>query len=199
MPLEASEPIGPLLRLLSWMKTPTLESVLDEYLVTASQGGDRRAMQMLVRRWNGRLTGLALRYVGDGEVARDVAQEAWVGIIRGLPRLRDPAHFRAWSYRIVANKARDFVRREQSRRRAMDGLAAVVEDGDDVAGDPPSPLREALDGMSKEQRALLSLYYGEGLSVREIGRVLGVPEGTVKSRLFHARKTLKATLDKETT
>lgn len=181
------------------MKTPTLDAVLDEYLVTASQNGDRRAMRILVARWTPRFRRLANRYVGDREAALDVAQDAWIGVIRGLDGLRDPSRFRAWSYRIVANKARDHIRREQTRRGALSGRGGPWMVELSVQDTTSVDLREAINRLSGEQRTLLWLYYGDDLSVGEIAAVLGVPRGTVKSRLFHARQALKSLLaEKET-
>jgi RNA polymerase sigma-70 factor (ECF subfamily) len=185
------------------MKTPTLDSVLDEYLVAACQQGDRRALRLLVTRWTPRFRRLAYRFVGDREAALDVTQEAWIGVVRGLNGLHDPARFRAWSYRIVANKARDHIRRERTRRKASNpgdgewpaqaGPEVLKAEGDSRQ----SRLQDAMSRLADDQTTLLSLYYGEGLSVGELGQVLGVPKGTVKSRLYHARQALKRLMEQE--
>ena len=70
------------------MKKRTLESVLDEYLVVASQNGDREALRRLVQRWNGRFTRLAYTRLKDGEAAKDVVQEAWLRALTSPPRLQ---------------------------------------------------------------------------------------------------------------
>ncbi|NIR42694.1 MAG: RNA polymerase sigma factor, partial [Gemmatimonadetes bacterium] len=92
------------------MNERTPASVLDEYLVVESQLGDRVAFARLVDRWHARLLRHAYHYTQDGEAARDVAQESWIAVVRGLRSLEDPARFRAWVLRIVANKARDWIR-----------------------------------------------------------------------------------------
>ena len=127
----------------------------------------------------------------------DVTQEAWIGVVKGLGGLHDPARFRAWSYRIVANKARDHIRREQARRKTSpeDGVLGFVQMDDDRPG--LDQLRRAIGRLSEDQRTLLSLYYGEDLSVSELAVVLEVPRGTVKSRLYHARKALKNLMEAE--
>ncbi|MGI9625994.1 MAG: RNA polymerase sigma factor [Longimicrobiales bacterium] len=185
------------------MKEPTLEAVLDEYLVTASRSGDRKAMHVLVRRWNPRLARFALRFVNDPDSARDVVQEAWIGIMRGLPRLKDPGRFRSWAYSIVANKARDWGRRQSRRSRALDALSAegeasrgarskaTVQPGDTAV----ATVREALAEVKEEQRALLVLVYVDGLTIREVSHILQIPEGTVKSRLHHARSAVRARIE----
>jgi len=100
------------------VKNRTPSEVLDEYLVLRGQAGEPEAFRLLVERWQPRLLAHAFRYTQSGDAARDVTQESWMAIVKGLSRLDDPTRFRAWAYRIVANKARDWVRREQARRRA---------------------------------------------------------------------------------
>lgn len=128
----------------------------------------------------------------------DVTQEAWIGVVKGLRGLHDPARFRAWSYRIVANKARDHLRRERAKNKAKPDHPGVPWSRQASDHDPGlDRLRRAMAGLSPDQRTLLSLYYGEDLSVRELAVVLGVPGGTVKSRLYHARKALRDIMEAE--
>ena len=91
----------------------------DELLVMDAQTGDRSAMEALVRRWQKRLWLHALRLTGDREAAWDVTQQAWLGIVKGLRRLRDPARFRAWAYRIISNESADWIRKKTSLREAQ--------------------------------------------------------------------------------
>lgn len=171
-----------------------LSNVLDEYLVVECQLGNEEAFDAIARRWHSRFVRRALELTNDREAALDVAQESWIGIVRGLRRLRDPARFPAWSMSIVTNKARDWIRRQQSRRRAAS--AAPANDGDSPA--PPRDLERVKDGLAaleQNQRALLRQYYLEGHSVAEIASDLSVPEGTVKSRLSKARNELRRRLE----
>jgi RNA polymerase sigma-70 factor (ECF subfamily) len=174
----------------------TADAVLDEYLVVRCQLGDAQALGHLVRRWQHRIVRHAHHYTNDPEAAQDVAQESWMAIVRGLRSLRDPARFPAWALRIVANKSRDWVRREGARRRAV---------GRVDADDPPAPddaraaavarVRAALSELEPGRRALLRSFYLEGMSVARIAEDLGIPEGTVKSRLSNARAALRARLE----
>lgn len=165
---------------------------LDEYLVVECQLGNAEAFTALVRRWHGALVLRAERLTDDREAALEVAQESWIGIIRGLPGLRDPRRFPGWAMRIVANKARDRIRREQSRR----GVAAVVQlDGERGPDQDLERVRDGLAELEPEQRALLRLHYLEGRPVAEIAAALRIPEGTVKSRLHHARNQLRLCLE----
>ena len=144
---------------------------------------------------------LARGLVRDPGAADDIVQDAWMSIVRGLGRLDDPARFRAWAYRIVKNKCADWVRRRVVRRTAADEirettLEASDQASTDVESDDVGRLREAMSAMPDEQRAILSLHYLDAMGLAEIASVLGVPLGTVKSRLHHARNKLKQTLER---
>ncbi len=82
---------------------PALNSgaIFDELLVMLVAQGDGRAMQRLHARWSPRLARAALRYTGDPEIARDLVQECWIGIWKGIPRLRDPARFRSYAFGVL--------------------------------------------------------------------------------------------------
>jgi len=170
-------------------------AVLDEYLVVQSQLGDAEAFGCLVRRWHPRLLRQGRRFTRNGEAAEDVVQESWIAIVRGLGSLHDPARFRAWSFRIVANKARDWIRREEARRRATQGFEVAPSPGE---GSSPSSLiasvRKGIAELEPTQRCIVTWYYLEAMSVSEIAEALDVPAGTVKSRLFYARQALMTRL-----
>jgi RNA polymerase sigma-70 factor (ECF subfamily) len=169
---------------------------LDEYLVVECQLGNTEAFRALVRRWHGAFVRRAQSFTKDAEAARDVAQESWIGIIGGLRRLRDPARFRPWAMTIVANKARDWVRREQSRRGTA-ALAGEDQPGDTAADSARDRVRDGLATLEPGQRHILRRHYLESCSVAEIASELGIPEGTVKSRLSTARNQLKLRLAEE--
>ncbi len=159
-----------------------------------SQLGDADAFAELVGRWNTRLRRHAACFTRDGEAARDVVQESWIAIVRGLGSLHDPGRFRAWAHRIVANKARDWVRRECARSRATRTLEPPPPATDPSAGRIDA-VRAGLAELGPEQRHVLTLFYVEEMSVAEIAEALDVPAGTVKSRLFYARKALLTRLE----
>jgi len=173
----------------------TADAVLDEYLVVQSQLGDAEAFGCLVCRWHAKLLRHGRHFTRDGEAAEDVVQESWIAIVRGLGSLHDPARFGAWSFRIVANKARDWVRREEARRRAMRGFEAARPPRDDTL---PSSLigrvRKGIAELEPTHRCILTWFYLEEMSVTDIAEALDVPAGTVKSRLFYARQALITSL-----
>lgn len=169
------------------------DETYDQWLVLRAQGGDEDAMRLLVGRWSPRLARHATRLTGDPHGAADATQEAWVAIVRGLPSLSDPACFRRWAYRIVGNKCADWVRRRQRSRERSEPLSSEPEartssaTGDDRA----AALEHAITQLSSKDRAVLTMHYTEQMPLTEIADALGVPVGTVKSRLYHARSHLR--------
>jgi RNA polymerase sigma-70 factor (ECF subfamily) len=170
-------------------------TVLDEWLVASAKTGGEVAFGQLVGRWTPRLLRHASRLLGDIDQAQDVVQDAWVGAARGLRRLEDPARFPAWMFALVSRRCTDRVRRNVRDRR----LAAQVADlrgppAEADGADQRLDLRHAIAELPVEQRLVVSLHYGEGFGIDEIAAAHGLPSGTVKSRLFAARQTLKAYL-----
>lgn len=173
------------------------DRVYDELLVLLVQSGDRRALERLAARWQPRLLASARRILASAEMAPDCVQETWAGICRGLPRLSDPAKFPAWAFGILHRKCADQIRGEVRRRERAAPLqeehasASVAPDG------ARSDLMRAFSRLSREHRVAATLYFAEGLSLAEVAAATGVPLGTAKSRIFHARKQLKSLLEGE--
>ncbi len=165
--------------------------IADELLVIRCQEGDVAAFEQLVARWQERLWRHAWRLTEDEDAAWDALQEAWIGISRGLQRLSDPAAFPAWAYRIVGHKCRDWLRRRRRQRQLAELYRTEVQESYESAPPPHEALKEAMAQLSGPDRAILSLRYEDAFGTAEIAVILEIPEGTVKSRLFHARKRLK--------
>ena len=170
------------------------EQLVDELLVMDAQDGSTRAMDRLVGRWQKQLWRYACRLTGSGEAAWEVTQEAWLGIIRGLSRLNDPARFRPWAYRIVTNKANDWLARNVKSRTPAEPAHDRRDSAESVEIDARLDLEEALPRLSAPSRAVLTLHYLEDFALAEVARVLHVPRGTVKSRLHAARDELRSLL-----
>lgn len=168
------------------------ERVYDELLLRRVQAGDRRAGERLAARWYPRLMRTAFRLLRDEEQARSAVQDAWTGICKGWFGLRDPSRFPAWAYRILHNKCADRIRANQRKRGAAEMTAA----------EPPVPataedkvtLDQAFSRLSNDHRIAATLYFGEGLSAKEIAHVTDAALGTAKTRIFHARQHLKTML-----
>ena len=171
------------------------ESLESELLVLACQAGDAGAFRRLVRLWHPRLLAHAWRLTLQREVALDVVQETWVAVIENLHTLETPAAFPAWAFRILQHKISDSLRRARRHpEQSLEGeLPAPVNGAADLLANADI-VERALAGLPREQRRVISLYYFEEFTVAQIAQIEGVPEGTVKSRLFHGRKRMRDTL-----
>ena len=169
--------------------------LLDEYLLVSARAGDRRAFEALARRWQKKLLAHAWRLLGDAEGARDAVQDGWIEIVRGLPRLRDERAFPAWAYRIVTRRCARAVGAAVRGREISAELDAIEPEAPEVeTGRDHQRLRAAIRALPEEQRAAVALFHFEELSIVEVAVALDVPAGTVKTRLMHARRKLRAAL-----
>jgi RNA polymerase sigma-70 factor (ECF subfamily) len=168
-------------------------------LVERAMGGDQGAFSELVRRHVGRMYGAARLILRDDERAEDATQEALVAAWRDLSALRDPDLFEAWLHRLLVRACYREARRE--RRHGL--IAARVEMIDPVEMDRSGSLadRDQLEAgfrrLDTDQRTLIVLTYYLGLEPLEAARALGLPHGTVKSRLHRARQALRAALEED--
>lgn len=182
--------------------SPDAARLFDEMLVVLAQSGDRRALERLFRRWNPKLARAARRYCGSEDAALDLAQECWLGIVKRLGSLRDPSRFRSFAFAVLHRRGADLFRnnyREYAARNNYREYAAMAQH-DATPPEPSSPpvrlaIAQAFDALPPDQRLAAHLYFVEGLTLAEIAEVQSIPEGTAKSRLFHARRKLKAALD----
>jgi RNA polymerase sigma factor (sigma-70 family) len=168
-------------------------------VVEQAQRGDRDAFGSLALEVSGPLFGIAHRILRDFDAASDALQVALVRMWRDLPALRDPDRFEAWAYRVLLRACHDELR---DRRRREPELRVVAPDREDV----PDPLltvvnRELLERAFRKltiaQRATVVLQYYRDLTLSEIAEVLGVPVGTVRSRLHYAKRTLRMAIQAE--
>ncbi len=176
----------------------TSARILDEYLVVSARAGDAEAFSLLAQRWQAKLVAHAWRLTGDGEAARDAAQLGWIEIVRGLNRLQDERAFPAWAYRIVSRVCARQIG-DAVRRRSLSANVTAQPCGEEReavgSGHDHSLLRAAIRALPEEQRATIALFHFEELSVAEVAVALDVPAGTVKSRLMHARRKLRAAFE----
>lgn len=170
--------------------------------------GDVNAFEALVAAYEKNVYNLALRMTGNAQDAEDMAQEAFIKAYNSLPSFRGDSKFSVWLYRIVSNVCLDFLRRQN--RRPTASLSVEDEDGEETQFDVPdesqSPelllersltrdaVQRGLLSLSGEQRQILLLREIQGLSYEEIAQALDLETGTVKSRIFRARKRLCAFL-----
>jgi RNA polymerase sigma factor (sigma-70 family) len=161
-------------------------------MVLLAQQGEREALERLAARWRPRHYAHARRLLGRMDGAADAVQEAWAGIVRGIGRLQSPERFPAWSYAIVTRRCQDIIRRKAREPKGdPDADPADPASGGETSGD----LRRAMAALPPDQRAAMALFYLDGLSVAEIAEAISIPAGTVKTRLFHARRALRRQLE----
>lgn len=164
-------------------------------MVAAARAGNSEAFGGLVRLHQRRAYAVARSIVATHEDAEDVVQEAFLHAFRALERF-DPAQpFGAWLHRIVANGALDVVRRRKVRAadELSDAVAMPFRDPA-VSDELGRKLREALALLTERQRAVVVMHDVEGFRHAEIGDALGIPEGTARSDLHHARAALRRAL-----
>jgi len=171
----------------------------DELLAVRCQLGEPDALDALIARWHPALWSYARRVTGDPDAAADAVQDAWLRILRALPGLRDPARLRPWMFGIARRVLMDRFRAQYAAPAFADvepGDLAEPDDRRDAAL-AAEELHGALDALPVAERELLALFYLEELSLNELADVLSVPVGTVKSRLFRARRLLRERLVRE--
>jgi len=166
-------------------------------LVERAMVGDREAFTELGRLWIDRLYAIARLILRDGDRAQDATQEALIAAWRDLRGLRDPDRFDAWMRRLLVNACYREARKDKRRLRAEGNVRPL----DEAVPDPAllsadrDQLTRAFAGLAPEQRALIALHYYLGLPMHETALALGLPVGTVKSRLHRTTQQMRATLD----
>ncbi|HSJ25939.1 MAG TPA: sigma-70 family RNA polymerase sigma factor [Longimicrobiales bacterium] len=168
----------------------------DARLVALAREGERAAFEKLVRRHLDTAYAVALAELADPKDAEDAVQDAFITALERLDDCRDPSAFGAWLRQIVRNRARTVRRREKLRQTEQLETAVVGASGASPARDfERSQLRtrleQALGTLTTTQRTVVLMHDLEGYRHREIAAELGIPEGTVRSHLFFARRTLR--------
>jgi RNA polymerase sigma-70 factor (ECF subfamily) len=177
----------------------------DRELVQAAAGGSRDAFDELVRRYQVQVVNLARAMTAGGSNAEDLAQEAFVRAWKGIARFRSDSSFRTWLFGVAINVIRT-DRSKQSRLRRLFVSPAPVQDEEplergsvDDGIETPLVMRDAIDRalaqLPGEMREAVVLRDIQGLEYREIAQALGVPVGTVESRIFRARQRLRPLLE----
>jgi RNA polymerase sigma-70 factor (ECF subfamily) len=171
------------------------DRLYDGLLVVRCQAGDRAAFAELVARYQPRLLYFLRKMLGGSAAADDLHQEVWLEVFRGLARLNDPYAFAAWVYRVARRRALRELRKVRPPPRPLDGVDPPARgDGDDFTADDARAVHAALDRLAAEHREVLLLRYVEGLSYDDIARVVGLPLGTVRSRIHYAKRALRGAL-----
>lgn len=180
------------------------ENELDSALVERIQRGDKRAFDVLVRKYQHKVIGLVSRYVKNHAEAEDVAQEAFIRAWRAIGSFRGESAFYTWLYKIAVNTAKNHLV-ALGRRPPADDIAiddAVFASGADRMQESATPERELMrqeieqtvfstvQSLPEELRTAITLREVDGLSYEEIAEAMGCPIGTVRSRIFRAREAI---------
>lgn len=185
---------------------PEAQGPDDDELVLQSQQGDVRAFDQLVERYHGKIYGLTYNMTSNREDAEDLTQEVFVKAFEALPRFRGNSSFYTWLYRIAVNKTINY-RKKRNRKRmlSLDSFDQEVKT-DEIYHDlatKGSPLRnisltelqeklnEALQSLSEKHRTVVVMHDMQGIPHAEIAKVVKASVGTVRSRLFYARRQMQ--------
>ena len=167
-----------------------------ELLAIRCQLGESAAFEELVDRWHAPLWQYVRRMADRNELADELLQETWLRVLRGIAKLREPASLVPWMFGIARRVLMDRLRQKYMQAASLeetlvDGPATANAEDDSDLRDEIAHMLHKLESLAIPQRELLTLYYLDELSIDEVAQVLGIPVGTVKSRLHSARKVLK--------
>lgn len=172
-----------------------MQSHTDEDLVRRIASGDRLAMQVLFSRHQTRVFRFVLRLVRDESVAEDMISEVFLDVWRQAERFESRSSVPTWLLAIARNKAWSALRKRRDAE-LDEGVAEAIEDESDdpevivQKQDKAAAIRDCLARLSPEHREVVDLVYYQERSLEDVAEIVGIPENTVKTRLFHARKKL---------
>jgi len=170
-----------------------------ELWVIEAQGGCEKAFEQLCRHFYPALLRFTYKICADEAMAKDAVQNCWMKLANSLSKLQDPRAFKAWVYRSARWQTLDLLKRQSHEivdftdEEMSDAL--IAHDHNENDADKGSRLRELMNGLSELDQQAIHLFYLENMRLAEIAHVLGIPVGTVKSRLNRARNNLKKQLE----
>lgn len=177
----------------------SIKQARDEWIALRCQHGEPEAFAELIREMERPLLYFAQKLVNDEDKALDVLQEVWMKVFRNIRHLQKPKLLRAWLYRLTRGLAIDRVRKEVAgERREKERFEEMVapDDCPFLNSIDAAALHLALDTLDTRYREVVVLHFLEEMTISEIAGVLGCPAGTVKSRLYYAKKALKEILQR---
>jgi RNA polymerase sigma-70 factor (ECF subfamily) len=176
-----------------------MQTVSDDVLIARIAGGDRLAMQVLFARHHVRVFRFVLRLVRNEATAEDLISEVFLDVWRQAGKFEGRSAVSTWLLGIARFKALSALRKRPEEELDDDKAAAIEDHSDDpevtlAKKDKGALLRECLNGLSAEHREVIDLVYYHEKSVEEVASIVGIPEATVKTRMFYARKKLSELL-----
>ncbi len=190
-----SEPNSPAPRLTCEPAVQSMQSTSDEVLIGRIANGDRLAMQVLYARHHVRVFRFVVRLVRDDSTAEDLISEVFLDVWRQAGRFEGRSSVSTWMLAIARFKALSALRRRPDEEFDEESAAAVEDKSDDPETtlekkDKGTLIRKCLAGLSAQHREIIDLVYYHDKSVEEVAEIVGIPENTVKTRMFYARKRL---------
>jgi len=182
------------------------EEISDEDLVARTQGGDPRAFDALVRKYSSRLYGLVYNMTSNHEDTNDLLQDIFSNAYRSIKGFRGKSSFYTWLHTIATNMTINFLKkRSRNYRMSLDDVDSGVQNDPEFIELTSGPdarrevnlkelqqrLNEAMMKLSNDHRAVVTMFDIQGMPHAEIGKILGISEGTVRSRLFYAHRQLQ--------
>ncbi|MGB7257557.1 MAG: sigma-70 family RNA polymerase sigma factor [Pseudolabrys sp.] len=172
-----------------------MQTTSDEVLISRIAGGDRLAMQVLFARHHVRVYRFVLRLVRNEATAEDLISEVFLDVWRQAGKFEGRSAASTWLLAIARFKALSVLRRKPEQELDDETAAAIEDPSDDPETalekkDKGAVLRKCLTGLSAEHREIIDLVYYHEKSVEEVAAIVGIPEATVKTRMFYARKKL---------
>ena len=180
--------------------TDQTDLIYERLLVVRAQAGDDAAFAELVERFSPRIRYFLRKLLPSAHDAEDALQDVWLDVLRALPRLTDPQALVAWLYRIARDRAFARLRKARRHEQLRDDSTvadATTDDDSDFSAEDAAQIHAALDTLPPEQREVLVLRFLEDMTYEQIAAVVGVSVGTVRSRLYYGKQSLKIELEKK--
>ena len=186
-----------------------MEQLLDIELVKRAQQGESRAFDILVERYQTRVTHLVYRYVKDTDIALDLVQDVFLKMFKNLVRFKGESKFSSWLFRVAVNDCIDYlrkvkVRKEQSLDHYQDSGFDVADEHRDLKTaevlerkQERKRVRQALEALPQNQKAVVVMKVYEEMTFDDISEILQEPVSTVKSRLYKALNSLGCSLRRQ--
>jgi RNA polymerase sigma-70 factor (ECF subfamily) len=176
------------------------KKIEDSWLVAQYCNGHKNAMAVLVKRWHKKFCKQAYSYSNDFDIAKDIAQDTWITILKKIHTIENPDKFGSWGLSIVTKKSIDWYRKSKRVQEKKQEIRSKESDFTTEEKDVTESqwvkekLKIAIASLPEEQQKVLKLFYIESYGLLEISEILHISNGTVKSRLYYAREKLKTIL-----
>lgn len=178
------------------------DTILDELLVLRCRRGDERALGELIERRQDRLFYFLRRLVASEQDAWDVLQQTWIKVFKNIKTLKEPDRLPVWLYAIARRTAESHWRgryRREAHAEEHENLTEVAAAEVADTFDDAEQVHQGLSRISPAHREILTLHFLEDFSLDDLSEILGIPAGTAKSRLFYAKRALRAVLEGDET